>query len=156
MAKQKILLSRWHDKGYWTHGKNAYKLEVLPIKKLWASVPIAKIHNGVKFYDTLKDDMKKNGMINPLLVVTSTQRELLIQKHIWKDRVKPLPFSERGQSGWQSLNKSQYVIWGGSNRVCVAEELGYTHIECCMMLGFKNARAHQKVHREPWNGVLYK
>ena len=156
--KKKAMLSRdWHDKGYWEHGQNRYKLEVIPINKLWASVPIAKVHNGVQFYDKLKVDMEANGLINPLLVVTASYRELIIQKHIWKDRVKPLPFKERGENGkWQSINKAQYVIWGGSNRVEVAKQLGYTHIECAMMLGFKNARAHQAVHRGPWNGILYK
>lgn len=156
MAKKKVMYSRrWHDKGYWAHGKNKYRLETLPIKDLWASVPIAKVHNGVQFYDKLKADMSKNGLINPLLVVTSTRRELIIQKHIWKDRIKDLPFSERGQN-WQELNKCVYTIWGGSNRVEVAKELGYTHIECAMMIGFKNARAHQQVHRGPWNGILYR
>ncbi len=49
MAKKKIATSRdWHDKGYWAHGKNKYRLEVIPIKELWASVPIAKVHNGVQ------------------------------------------------------------------------------------------------------------
>ena len=154
--KRKEMLSKdWHNKGYWEYGKNRYKLEILAIEDLWASVPIAKVHNGVQFYDKLKADMSKNGLINPLFVVTSSYRELIIQKHIWKDRVCPLPFKERGER-WQSINKAQYVIWGGSNRVQVAKELGYTHIECAMMLGFKNARSHQKVHRDPWNGILYK
>ena len=156
MAKKKIMHSvEWHDKGYWEHGKNRYRLEVLPINKLWASVPIAKVHNGVQFYDKLYEDIKKNGLINPLLTVTATYRELMIQKAIWKDRILPLPFKTRGEN-WQDLNKSIYVIWGGSNRVVVAKQLGYTHIECAMMLGFKHARSHQQVHRERWNGILYK
>ena len=93
MAKQKIAYSKdWHDKGCWAHGKNKYRLEVLPIKDLWASVPIAKVHNGVQFYDKLYKDI---------------------------------------------------------------EALGYTHIECAMMLGFKHARSHQQVHREKWQGILY-
>ena len=79
----------------------------------------------------------------------------MIQKAIWKDRVKELPFKERGKN-WQELNRRQYVIWGGSNRVQVAVDLGYTHIECAMMLGFKHARSHQQVHRQPWVGKLYK
>ena len=156
MAKKKIMYSnQWHDKGYWKHGDNKYFLKVLPINKLWASVPIAKVHNGVQFYDKLKADMEKNGLVNPLFCVTSSYRELLIQKAIWKDRILPVPFKERGED-WQNLNKVIYVIWGGSNRIVVAKELGYTHIECAMMLGFKNARANQQVHRRPWNGILYK
>ena len=155
MAKTKIATSRdWHDKGHWAHGKNKYRLEVIPIKELWPSVPIAKVHNGVQFYDKLFKDIKENGLINPLLVVTSTYRELMIQKAIWKDRILDLPFKERGKN-WQELNRRQYVIWGGSNRVKVCEALGYTHIECALMLGFKNARSHQQVHRKKWQGILY-
>ena len=155
MAKKKVMVSKCHEQGYWSHGKNKYALEILPIKDLWASVPKAEVHNGIKFYSKLFDDIKKNGLVNPLLVVTSSYRELMIQKAVWKDRVLPLPFKERGEK-WEELNKRQYVIWGGSNRVEVAKDLGYTHIECAMMLGFKHARSHQQVHRKPWDGILYR
>jgi hypothetical protein len=147
MAKKKVMKSQYHDQGFWSHGKNKYKLEILPLKDLWASVPIAKVHNGVTFYEPLKKHIKENGLKNPLLIVTATYRELMIQKAIWKDRILDLPFKERGKN-WQDLNARQYVVWGGSNRIKVAEELGYTHIECAMMLGFKHARSHQQVHRQ--------
>jgi|TARA_A100001015_G_scaffold170489_1_gene189535 hypothetical protein len=154
MAKKKIMYSKCTKQGYWEHAKNKYKLEIIPIKDLWASVPKAEVHNGVQFYKKLSADIKANGLINPLLTVTSTYRELLIQKSIWKDRILPVPFKERGEN-WEDLNKRIYVIWGGSNRVEVAKDLGYTHIECAMMLGFKHARSHQQVHRQPWQGNLY-
>jgi len=154
MAKKKIMYSKCTKQGYWEHAKNKYKLEILPIKDLWASVPKAEVHNGVQFYKKLSADIKANGLVNPLLTVTSTYRELLIQKSIWKDRILPVPFKERGEN-WEDLNKRIYVIWGGSNRVEVAKDLGYTHIECAMMLGFKHARSHQQVHRQAWQGSLY-
>ena len=150
----KICKSQFHDQGYWEHGRNKYQLRTLPIDKLWASVPIAKVHQGVVFYDTVKKDIAKNGMKFPLLVVTSTRRELLIQKHIWGTNIKELPFKQTEK--WEDLNKLQYTVWGGSNRLIAVKELGYTHIDCAMMLGFEHARSHQKVQRKPYTGYLYK
>jgi bisphosphoglycerate-dependent phosphoglycerate mutase len=149
----KIAKSAFHSQGYWTHGNNKYEIKSLPIKDLWASVPIAKVHLGIEFFEPIKKDIAQNGMKFPILVVTATRRELLIQKHIWKEKIKELPFKQT--NNWQDLNKRQYVVWGGSNRIEAVRQLGYTHIDCAMMLGFVHARAHQRVHRQPYLGKYY-
>lgn len=148
-----ICKSAFHDQGYWTHGQNKYPIRVMPLEDLWASVPIAPVHMGIKFFEPVKKDIEKNGMNFPILVVTATLRELLIQKHIWKDKIKDLPFKQT--KNWQDLNKVKYVVWGGSNRIEAAKQLGFTHIDCCMMLGFVHARSHQRVHRAPYLGKYY-
>ena len=150
----KICKSKFHDQGYWEYGKNRYPIKILPVDSLWASVKIARVHQGLEFYEPIKKDIAKNGMMFPLLVVTATRREILIQKAIWKDAILQPPFKQT--TNWQDLNKLQYTVWGGSNRLQIVKELGYTHVDCCMMLGFEHARAHQKVQRKPYLGKYYK
>ena len=146
----KLLKSKYHEKGYWenttqfeqqTHGKH-YPLEHLDVNKVWASVPKAERHQGKDFYKPILEDIRKNGMMNPILVVRATKDELKGQKAKWGKNLCELPF-------WFGDEKEGMidVVWGGSNRLYIARELGYTHIEAAMIPTFAEARLLQKCHR---------
>ena len=147
---KKELLSNYHSQGYWsnttkfeqqTHG-NKYPLVTVGVHDIWVSVPKAEVHQGKVFYKPLKEDIAKNGLCNPVLAVHCTREELKGQKAKWGNGINELPF-------WLATDMQQkmYVAWGGSNRVLIARELGYTHIECAVIPTFAEARALQKTHR---------
>ncbi len=147
---RKELLSSYHKQGYWenttkfeksTHGKK-YPLIVLDVNDIWVSVPKAEVHQGKVFYKPLKEDIAKNGLHNPVLTVHCTRDELKGQKAKWGKHINELPF-------WlaEDMSEKVYVAWGGSNRVLIARELGYTHIECTIIPTFIEARNLQKTHR---------
>jgi len=149
--KDKILKSKFHKQGYWKNETNLcpgltnkeYKIETLPTDEVWASVQKAMMHKGFPLFDTLVKDIDKNGLHNPLLVVTATRREVLGQKAKWGNKLCDPPF-------WMAddLDKKMYVVWGGSNRLWAARELGYTHIDCAMIPTFSEAHNLQKTHRK--------
>jgi hypothetical protein len=147
----KLLKSRLHDQGYLyitSDLEPAYKGKKYPIAQLrvdeiWASVPKAIIHNGVHFYGPVKKSIEKNGMDWPIMVVNCSRHELRGQKAKWRNKINDLPF-------WMAddLDVRMNVVWGGSNRLWIARELGYTHIDCAMMPTFQSAHDLQKTMRE--------
>ncbi|MBN2164497.1 MAG: tetratricopeptide repeat protein [Pontiellaceae bacterium] len=147
MAKKKTLKSQFHGSSW-----ISYPTVVLPIKELWASVPRADTHKGKPFYSRLAKDIAENGLHYPLLVVHATRRELIERKNICTDELCELPFDET-KTG--ELNKRLYVIWGGSNRVRVAEELGFTHVDCVVIESFDKAYSLQRDHRKPYTQKYY-
>lgn len=136
------------------HGSKWDGTEVAPIaiKDLWASVPKAEKCKGKAFYGPVMEDIKQNGLNFPLLVVDATRAQLIEQKEKHKDRLMDLPFDTDSD-----LSLRQYVIWGGSNRVRIAEELGYTHIDCVIYPNgdFQKAYIKQKLHRKPYQKRFY-
>lgn len=150
MHESKWLKSKYHQKGYWTNPTNLepwskgikYPVITHPIKDLWPSVPKAEVHAGVEFYKPLKESIQKEGLHNPLITVKCTRQQLKGQKAKWGKELNELPF-------WiaEDLDKEMLVIWGGSNRLYAAIELGYTHVDCVMIPTFEEARKLQKTHR---------
>ena len=103
---------------------NGYDVVPLKISELWASVPKATIHRGKEFYGPILEDIKENGLHFPLLVVHATKQQIIEQKNRYGSKLCDLPFKQ--DEGW--LTDKMYVVWGGSNRVRIAEELGYEYI----------------------------
>ena len=124
----------------------------LPITELWASVAKADIHKGRAFYKLVMADIAENGLNFPLLVVDATREQDIEQKKRHKDKLVDLPFELDSD-----LSKQQYVVWGGSNRVRIAEELGYTHIDCVVYANgdFDTPHKKQKLHRTPYQAKYY-
>ncbi|MBN2703882.1 MAG: tetratricopeptide repeat protein [Pontiellaceae bacterium] len=146
MANKKILKSQFSGKKW-----NDYRVISLPIKDLWASVPKAETHKGKPFYSRLAEDIAQNGLHYPLLVVHATRRELIERMKTCEDTFCELPFDESKGN----LNVRLYVIWGGSNRVRVAEELGFTHVDCVVVESFNRAVELQRTHRKPYTEKYY-
>lgn len=125
----------------------------LPVKDLWASVPKADRHKGKAFYTPVMKDIKENGLCFPLLVVEATHKQLMAEKKRYKDAILDLPFDENDTD----LEEKIYVVWGGSNRVRIAEELGYDHVDCVILINgqFDKARGMQRLHRKPYQKKFY-
>lgn len=138
-----LLKSKYHE-GRWDN----MEVVAVPINKLWASVPIAEVHGGKQFYKPLVKDIEANGLTFPLLVVRATEQQLLEQKKKYKDKILELP---------TLTEDTQLVVWGGSNRIRAAEELGYTHIDCVIFEDGDFITAHKKqaLHRAPYKNILY-
>jgi len=146
---ERILKSAYHKQGYIEMKGTKFEVKPLSVAHCWPSVKKAKIHRGVEFYEPIKKDIQKNGMRHPIMVVHSTWAQLIEQKEYWGDNMEPLPF-------WTAhlpkshLNNMIYVVWGGSNRWYIANELKYTHIDCAIMPSYSVAYNLQKVMRAPY------
>ncbi len=152
----KVLKSQYHVQGYIYIGeskklKGKHKIEQLPIKDIWASVPKCVTHRGKPFYAPVMEDIKKNGLVYPIMVIKSNYGEVLEQKRIWKRKLCDLPFDP----DTKELTTPQLVCWGGSQRLRIAEELGYTHIDCAIMKSYKQAHKMQKCFRAPYEQRWY-
>lgn len=132
------------------HGDKWNNIDVipLPVKELWTSVPKAEIHRGKEFFEPVKKDIEENGLHFPLLVVHSTYEQLVKQKERYKKAMLELP---------EETDEKIYVVWGGSNRWHVANELGYKYVDCVLFSNgeFDKARKMQRLHREPYQGKFY-
>ena len=144
----KILKSRYHNSQW-----NNIKVISLRVSDLWASVPLAKQHRGKEFYEPIKEDIRKNGLNFPLIVVDATRNDILKQKRKYKDKLCPLPFDKDKDD----LNVRQYTVWGGSNRWNIANELKYDFVDCVIVenADFDKARSMQALHRRPYGGIYY-
>ena len=89
------------------------------------------------------------------MVVTATRKQINEQKKIWGAKLCDLPFDIKETKKEKLGHIEHYVAWGGSQRVRVAEELGYTHIDCAMMPSFQRAHKLQKVMRVPYRARWY-
>jgi len=132
---------------------NNIKVVTLKVSDLWASVPIAKTHRNKEFYEPIKEDIKKNGLHFPLIVVDATRNDLVKAKEKHKDKLCELPFDKDNDD----LNIRQYTVWGGSNRWNIANELGYEYVDCIVVANadFERARSMQALHRKPYQGKYY-
>ena len=76
----KILKSKYHKQGYIVMNQKKYKIEILPVNEIWPSVPKAVKHRGKPFYKELTVDIKANGLLFPIMVVTATRKQINEQK----------------------------------------------------------------------------
>lgn len=121
----------------------------MPVAQLWASVPVAPLFNGKPFYEPVKHDIQTNGLNFPILVVKATFAELTKMKVKHKRHLLELP------TGYNPTDII-YVVWGGSNRLAIARELNYTHVDCVIYEhDFAAAWRDQSLQRDPYK-ELYK
>ena len=144
----KILKSRYHNSQW-----NNIKVISLRVSDLWALVPLAKQHRGKEFYEPIKEDIRKNGLHFPLIVVDATRNDILKQKKKYGDKLCKLPFDKDKDD----LTVRQYTVWGGSNRWNIANNLGYEYVDCVIVVNadFDRARGMQGLHRKPYKGKYY-
>lgn len=130
-----------------------YDVVELPIKDIWASVPIAETLLGRPFFENLKKDITKDGLHFPIMAVHTNYVKLERAKERWGKKIRELPF-------WHNeINKHKKLIWsvwGGSNRLEAANQLGYTHIDCAVLPNIAKAISLQKIMRKPFNDRYYK
>jgi len=132
---------------------NGYKVVPLRVDELWASVPRADKHRGKDFYKRVEEDVAKNGLHFPLLVVDAKRGDLVKQKKRYTNKICELPFDPK----LDDLNVRQYTVWGGSNRWHVAKNLGYEYVDCVIIpnADFDKSRRMQALHRAPYKKQFY-
>lgn len=149
---KKELHSQFHKTGWTSDNGILYPVECLPVAELWASVPKAETLSRKPFYETVKADIAADGLIFPLLCVHLSREEILKAKKRYDKSLCDLPFDQKNPG---DLSIKHYVIWGGSNRVRIAEELGYTHVDCAMIPELKTAHHLQRDMRKPFKKRYY-
>lgn len=131
-----------------------YKITSLPLKEIWPSVPFVDVLPTISkpFKQNLYEDIKENGMHFPIMVVQSTGSQLIQAKAKFGDKINNLPFWTTDQT---NFTKTFWSCWGGSQRIDVAQRLGFTHISCAIMPTIEIARSLQKQMRQPFLQTYY-
>jgi len=108
------------------------------------NLPLTELHCPVRevptFADRLAVSIKESGLYNPIIIVRTTLEEL-------RDY-----YGERGYD-LRHLPKSDPVncVWGGTNRIAAARELGYTSIDCVLIPDFYMAMRLQELQRNAYD-----
>lgn len=144
----KILRSKFTDGKLW----NQYPVRVFPIRDIFISVPKTEILRGKPFYKLLLEDIERDGLHFPLLVSNPTRNELRRRKKQYKKRMSDLP---EWTDGLDENMQRQWTVWGGSQRIRVATDLGYTHIDCAIIPTLDEARTLQGKMRAPFTQRYY-
>jgi hypothetical protein len=134
-------MSHLHSK--FPHSWNGIETNKISIADLWQSVYPETKKN---FLFKVMDSIKSEGLCFPILIVPATYSELYAQKKRFKNRMKDLPPEYDGIA---------YIVWGGSNRVEAARELGYTSIDCSVLEegAFDEAKKLQREHRKAYPNI---
>lgn len=144
----KILKSKFFGGKLW----DKYPVRVLPISEIYISCPKTESIRGKPFFQTLSEDIKRDGLHFPLLVSSPTRMELKIKKRKYKKRMDPLP----QWNDWEDENiYRQWTVWGGSQRIRVAIDLGYEYIDCAIIPSLDEARTLQAKMRQPFQKRYY-
>ena len=147
-VKGKILRSKFSETNLW----KKYPVRVLPIKDIFISCPKTDVLRGKPFYKLLLDDIERDGLHFPILVSDPTRTELRKKKKQYKKRMEPLP---EWNDGLNEDMQRQWTVWGGSQRIRVAMDLGYTHIDCAIIPSLDEARTLQGKMRAPFTQRYY-
>lgn len=147
--KKKILKSKYEKD--W----NGFPIKVLRIDEIWQSAPSVDELDflpGKPFKAKLIEDIRRNGMHFPIMVVHTTHEQLLAAKEKWEDKIRPLPFWHNDRN---PQSKKIWSVWGGSQRLDVAKILGFTHIDCTVIPSIGRAISLQKHMRKPFQKRYY-
>ena len=141
---------RCNFKDHWNH----YPIIDLKVEDIWQSVPSIDFlpNDNRPFKKNLINDIRKDGMHFPVMVVKTTHKELLEAKEKWRDKINTLPFWHNDRN---PQSKYQWSVWGGSQRVDVARILKYTHIARAVLPSIAKAVSLQKFMRKPYAKRYY-
>jgi len=160
----KVLYCAEQFRETWTGSDNCvYPVTIKCLDDLYISArKVEKLsgRNNLNFFENVKRDIEKDGLIFPLLTVETTYRVLWDQKRKYKNRIEPLPSLNKFYGGNPHDRKERWqckiwTVWGGSNRAWVAKELGYTHISCAELPDLATALQRQSDHRSPFQDRYY-
>lgn len=138
-------------KNHWNH----FKIIELPVNDIWQSVPSVDelpTLKGRPFKKNLINDIARNGMHFPIMVVKTSHKDLLEAKNRWESKLNTLPFWHNDRN---PQSKYQWSVWGGSQRLDVAKILRYTHIDCAVLPSIKRAINLQSAMRKPFEKKYY-
>ena len=147
--KKKILKCKFED--HWNH----FPIKVLAVDEIWQSVPsVDELPHrpGKQFKKKLIEDIRRDGMHFPIMVVHTTHEQLLAAKQKWGKKLNSLPFWHNDRN---PQSKKIWSVWGGSQRLDVAKILGFTHIDCTVIPTIGRAISLQKHMRKPFEKRYY-
>lgn len=143
--KKKVLQSQE------TKDWRGYPLVTLPVDEIWQSVPSVETLRGRPFKATLKKDILENGMRFPIMVVHTSYKDLQEAKKRYRKKILELPENESG-----SADTKIWSVWGGSQRLTLAREEGFTHIHCTVIPTIQESISLQKHMRGPYPELYHK
>tara|TARA_A100001011_G_C14116503_1_gene759318 strand:+ start:367 stop:807 length:441 start_codon:yes stop_codon:yes gene_type:complete len=137
------------------HGEELFGITVehLPLDKLHVSVPKCEQLFNKQFYQNLTNDISNNGLNFPVIVVEATEEGLRAVKKRYRGAMLEIdPILEQYNEGEKML-----IVWGGSQRVRVAEDLGYRTIDAIVFKDnqFREALKRQEDMRKPYMAQYY-
>jgi hypothetical protein len=135
---------------------NGYKVLLLPVDDIFQSVDSIEELRGLPFKQTLADDILKNGMRFPILVVHTSYDDLKEAKRIYRKKMRELPSDKFWVKDGNANDIRIWSVWGGSQRLTLAREHGFTHIHCAVIPSIEIARSLQKLMRKPYPALYGK
>jgi hypothetical protein len=105
---------------------NGYGVEDIWIEDLWPIFPAEELDEGKPFFGPLKEDIEKNGMNNPIVIVPIT-KDLTDR---WEGRMGMWLY--RNPIDWEGKD-TQLAVFTGNNRYQVAIDLGYERIDSIIL-----------------------
>ena len=121
-----------------------FEVRAMPIEALWAPVSVVPA-----FVAELGVSIKERGLLNPVVVVRAPREDVI--RHFQAVKAG-LPEGTKGALP-PGLPEEEVInaIWGGSNRVAAARDLGYGEIDCVIVHDFYTAAALQDAQRMSYN-----
>ena len=94
------------------------------------------------FAEEVAESIAREGLANPIIVVRGPREDLVRQ------------CLARGNTG-EHLPDTPVVncVWGGTNRLSAAKQLGYTHVDCVLLPSFTLATDLQTLQRQSYNAA---
>ena len=115
---------------------DSFEIRCLAVTELYCPV-----RDVPAFAEGVMRSIEVDGLANPVIVVRGPREDLVSQ------------MESVGGSG-AHLPDSPVVncVYGGTNRVTAARELGYTHIDCILLPTFELGMRLQTLQRGSYNG----
>jgi hypothetical protein len=108
------------------------------------SMPLNELHSPVcdvpAFAEEVAESIRANGLANPVIVVRGPREDLARELEALGDPGDKLP-------DVPVLN----CVYGGTNRVTAARNLGYTHIDCVLLPSFALGERLQDLQRASYH-----
>lgn len=113
---------------------DSFEIRCLEIKEL--HIPVRNVQ---VFTDEVAASIEQDGMANPVIVVRGPREDLVQELRQLGSEIKNL-------SEAPVLN----CVYGGTNRVFAAKQLGYTHVDCVLLPSFHLGLKLQNLQRESY------
>ena len=108
-------------------------------------MPLDALHCPVRdvptFAEGVAKSIKQQGLANPVIVVRGPREDLMreLSETTLNPRLPDQPVVN--------------IVYGGTNRVSAARQLGYTHVDCVLLPTFELAMRVQDLQRESYDGA---
>lgn len=114
---------------------NSFEIRCMPLDKLHLPV-----RNVAEFANEIAESLRDRGLDNPVIVVRGPREDLTAEI-----------LSGGGNADSMPDIPVVNCVYGGTNRVTAARELGYTAIDCVLVPSFRLALRLQDIQRDHYN-----